>query len=392
MARSKGPTHLSNFGPVNFEVFESSLQKQLTWGLDDSPIIPLKSSKRSSDERAEGPLLSDFWSNPQFIARVRALEQTKFRQGYRNARDINDNEVYSATPEERVALLDLKFQKDAMREALALARVEELAAPYSLAIGMNGNYYKVSIKNLETGGYATREIARRDYNGNTAGETEITLAIRDMKRELEATSKPPKPMPKVFLEPAPKTVIEKFNEDLLKAAAKREKPEVKVTDKRAATGRPITCPDHGNPMEPDEPGVLKCPINGCNKVARKKNYGAALKKPDPEPAPQSSIPAGRTMSEVVKEVVLSEAQAKPEASAGFPTEVPGPQLPMHYFIKSDAPVRLFIAPDGRMYLYQIREGYLATAIDITSANPNFIRHVSRIGPAEITLILKNIRD
>lgn len=340
-------------------------------------------------------MLSDFWSNPQFIARVRALEQTKFRQGYRNARDINGNEVYSATPEERVALLDLKFQKDAMREALALARVEELAAPYNLVIGMNSDYYKVSIKNPETGGYATRDIACRDSKGNTAGETEITLAVRDMKRELEATSKPPKPMPKVFLEPAPmskpalKTEAEIFNEKLLRSAEK--KPEAKVTDKRTATGRPITCPDHGNPMEPDEPGVLKCPIHGCNKVARKKNYGAALKKLDPEPAPQSSIPAGRTMSEVVKEVVLSEAQAKPEASAGFPAEVPGPQLPMHYFIKSDAPVRIFIAPDCRMYLYQIREGGSATAIDITSTKPNFTRHVSRLGPAELTLILNNIR-
>lgn len=328
-------------------------------------------------------MLSDFWSNPQFIARVRALEQTKFRQGYRNARDANGNEVYSATPEERVALLDLNFQKDAMREALALARVEEFAAPYTLAIGMNGSYYKVSIKNPETGGYATREIARRDYNGNTAGETEITLAVRNMKRELEATSKPPKLMPKVFLEPAPKTEEEKFNEKLLRSAEK--KPEVKVTDKRTATGRPITCPDHGNPMEPDEPGVLKCPIHGCNKVARKKNYGAAFKKTDLEPVAQSPIPAGRTTSEVIEEVI-SRAYTNPEVPFDFPDGVTLERSLIN-LTRNNNPVRLYHHKD-RMFLLQNDSVGNLIAIDISSAYPKFeSKHSVKDGLRETTVVL-----
>lgn len=340
-------------------------------------------------------MFSDFWFEGGYIAKVRALEQQKYRQGYRNDRDLNGSETYVATPTERVQFLALEYQQRGMQEAEALERVKTEAAPYQLAIGVDGGYYKASIKNAQTGEFATRRFPKRNAGGTGAGEEDFIKAVQGMKQELEAKSQPPQPMPKVWLQPEPKTEAEKFNEKVLKSAAK-EKPMVKVTDKRAGTGtgKPLACPDHGNPMVPaEEVGVLKCPVLHCIRVARKKSaIGAGLKKTDLGLSGHKDIAtvdevivrtgSGKTAGEITEEVIRK----------AFPAEVPEPQLPMSYFIKSDTPVRLFIAPDGRMYLHQTREGGSATAIDITSAMPNFTRNMSRFGPAEITLTLNIIRD
>lgn len=339
-------------------------------------------------------MFSDFWFERGYIAKVRALEQQKYRQGFRNDRDLNGSETYVATPTERVKFLALEYQQRGMQEAEALERVKAEAAPYQLAIGVDGGYYKASIKNSQTGEFATRRFPKRDAAGHDADERDFIKAVQGMKQELEAKSQPPQPMPKVWLEPAPKTEAEKFNEKVLKSAV-REKPAVKVTDKRAGTGtgKPLACPDHGNPMVPaEETGVLKCPVLHCTRVARRKSgIGAGLNKTGLEPPGRKDIAtvdevivrtgSGKTAGEITEEVIRR----------AFPAEVPGPQLPMSYFIRSDTPVRLFIAPDGRMYLHQTREGGSATAIDITSAMPNFTRHLDSSGLSDMTVVL-NVHD
>jgi hypothetical protein len=122
--------------------------------------------------------------------------------------------------------------------------------------------YEVSLKGPE--GYAKRKIGNADLI--VAGDpTHVFMeAIEDMKRELGVGHRA-----KVA---ADQTLIDKEEAaQLLVQAVADLKAEPKP--------KMLTCPEHGNVMEPAEEGALRCPIQGCSRVARKKTKVMLGNKP-----------------------------------------------------------------------------------------------------------------
>lgn len=391
MARYKGPTHSLNSGLENFDRLGSWHQKRRTWDHDDSPNTPSKSSKPSSGGRAAAELISDLWTEAPVIRQIHEIEQRMFRQGYRNNRDINGNEVYIATVEDKVKLFPDYLQAQAKRESEFIDELRRYAEPYQFGFSMDTYEYKLHIKNNETGSFATRKISRNTKQGNPPIPQDFQVAIDEMKSELETVAKTPAKLSYVDVKPAPKIVTSPDGKSLGVDAAKP-----KATDKRSGAGKIPTCPDHGNPMEPTpEPGVLKCPVLDCTKGARKKNQGAAFKKPEPpavediestnddkamEPFPAARQAAGEVMKNLVASTTDAFGQIKfPNgASLNFPNTTIN-------LAKNDNPVRLFINNEGRMFLMQNDQVGNLVCIDITSARPQYTRRTSML--TETTVVL-----
>lgn len=342
-------------------------------------------------------LISDIWTQPNIAREIREAEQRKYRQGYRNGRNINGTETYILTVEELVSVFDISQQEQARREAEFIAKLRSFAQPYEFGFYIDIHSIKLFIKNSMTGEFANRFIDRlNDRTGGPPEEVEYLRAITNMKMELEIIHPAPAPLPPVHVVPLPPVhVVPKPPEP--KPAEKET--EVKVKDKRSGTGRPLNCPEHGNFMVPVEPGVLRCPVPTCTKIARKKGYGASFKKPEPAvvediKAMKAKMEQPPTVQQTAGEVIQNIIQGTTDAfgQLKFP-----PGVNLHFpntsinLTKNDNPVKLFIDDTSGMFLMQNDQAGNLVCIDITSAHPNVKQHVQNIegraGLRETTVVL-----
>lgn len=177
--------------------------------------------------------------------------------------------------------------------------------------------------------------------------------------------------------------MDSLKEELGARVSKEVKSEVPIVTVKSLS-KMLTCPDHGNEMVPGEPGVLKCPIDGCSREARKKTNGAAFKRagvtvPPPNAAVKDAAELTVESATAASDTVLPNVIAlTPPASeekvwptlAGKKDQGFNGQGALREYEPNNNTVQFCIGTGGRMFLVQETSGG-CVYIDVTTAGPDY---------------------
>lgn len=200
-------------------------------------------------------MVIDPFKDPEVKEKMLTLQQKKYRQGHRNAKDKNGNPVYVLTMDDKISCLPAHMQDIVRSDQRRVAALEDYAKPFEFTVGigeMPPNYI-VNITHPKWG-HARRTGRTNMVDYLKDPESWFKQQINEMKKELGYTD-----------------MVDKI--DLLRDKLEQKKEKgYSVTDRRTKVkSGPLHCPDHGNELVPgSEPGTLICTVVGCKKVARKK--------------------------------------------------------------------------------------------------------------------------
>lgn len=209
-----------------------------------------------------GPISNHPGLNTGYAKRkTRELREEKQKQGVFNNQSVHGDQIYVLTDEDLRACLPPDFAQAYQRDAEMAARLQLYADPFTFSMETTPTEHILSIKKTQSG-YATRRIAR--YGSNEADTEKIIRSlIANMKGELGWWP------------------------------GREEEKELPVTasmGKGEVHKRQLSCPEHGDILVPGSPGVLKCPIEGCHRVARKKTRSSSPEVPVIEKAEDIKVP------------------------------------------------------------------------------------------------------
>jgi hypothetical protein len=283
------------------------------------------------------------------------------------------NPGYVLTDEDKISCLPIEYQ-DAMRQ---FNRVAKYAQPCVFTVETkaytNGkNVFRVSLR-APGGNFSTREstVEFIEQMSPDSQEKYVIKLVSDMKRELGV---PDLQLPEEI--PVPPTTFNVVN--------KRNKGELP------------TCPEHKEKLAPAEPGVLKCPILGCETKMVRKSFAekvGAKKTPvqtieeniaklNDRPSPPTDNLPPVDVPPIPKDAI-DNAMEQMNKLIGQAMAVP----PVMMTERSARP--FFRQEGGRTFIAQQTPAGLAY-VDVTECHPEIRITRDRLGLMDSSMVLLNI--
>ena len=205
---------------------------------------------------------------------INQLVQTKYRQGQRNTKNEQGQDVYVPTPEDIMSCLPPAYKPLYQVEVDRLQRLAIAGCPYLFELKVTTTEYILYLKPvLPNSGIpiARRILSIKEVEAQSDQEQFFLDSIHAMKRELGWQGGK---IDKGFLD------REMLVRNEIKEA--REASANEPSEKKNTTQKPKKlplCPEHGNPLEPRAEGVLGCPVPDCAvEMRRKPKMGADFKR------------------------------------------------------------------------------------------------------------------